>query len=74
LQVKRPALITGNALLLAFPTLAVTFQITVFEFNAGPARRLGDNRTSHLLVFSGSVSICHRGLMSQLKRMRLGGS
>jgi hypothetical protein len=32
------------------------------------------NRTSTSLVLPGSVTICHCGLMSQLKTTRVGGS
>src|SRR5258708_6125629 len=34
LQVQQPALIAGNTIALAFPALAVTFQVSVFDLDA----------------------------------------
>jgi hypothetical protein len=52
----------------------VSLEVAVLHLNARAFRTLRDNSTSASLVFFTSVSICHRGLMSQLISTRRGGS
>src|SRR4029453_10707163 len=53
-QIERPTLITLNAAAHAFPTFAVTFEVTVLKLQPGPTRRLGDEPD---FPFTGPVRI-----------------